>query len=125
MADATLHITPLPCMGSRASTRLRCLGYSKRLGCGCSGLRLADVRSAAVCLQLQPDLIRRGRRRLAKTASSMRLLMTACLLSSSLTMVMAVFAAQSMIGHGRGTGCWRRWLSARRLSCCMEWSGRS
>ncbi len=52
-------------------------------------------------------------------------IMTACLLSSSLTMVMGVFAAQRGDGRGPATGCWPPWRSARRSSCCTAWSGAS
>ena len=71
-----------------------------------SGLGLADLRSTAFRLQLHPDLYGVADA-VARTSIINSTIMTACLLSSSLTMVMGVFAAQ------RKDRTWTRyWLLA-------------
>ena len=71
------------------------------------GLRLADFRGAAVRFQLQPHFQSGVAHAISRESIANATIMTACLLSSSLTMVMAVFAAN------RGDRAWtRNWLLA-------------
>ena len=52
-------------------------------------------------------------------------IMTACLLSSSLTMVLEYSRRSVEITRGCGTGFWRPWYSAPRSSSCTGWNGQS
>jgi len=94
----------------------------KRLGCGCFCSRYSYLRSAAVCLQLRTNLDSRLATPFGKESITNATIMTACLLSSSLTWCW---------------GCWQRgavtavdpqldsgyMFFGAASSCCTAWNG--